>query len=65
MTANGKAIVALIIDWSDGGDNLLRHLQNGVCRGLYSQELADEAGLRLRIMEEEIVTSFVDIAKEA
>ncbi len=58
-------MVALVVDWATGGPTLMDHIQNGVCRGLYTQELADEALLRIRALELEIGTQFNDIARKA
>ena len=58
-----KSKVALH-DWIENGDLLVNHIQNGVARELYTQELANVVLRRLEGIEQELTDAFILDAQE-
>ena len=50
----GRNTAAVFVQWIDGKEQLLDHIQNGVCRGLYGQALAHEAARRISTLDAEL-----------
>ena len=59
MAAPEQVSAAVFVQWIEDGYQLRDHIQNGVCRGLYGQALADEAIRRISTLDAEFNRVFL------